>query len=114
MAKTYITLNEAVTWLAFGEPRAPNEELEMRRLEQLKITTLIDICLTEAQSTDNCALFPKRLAYWPLRALVDRLDCHRNHWPPSAKRLRALAVSQNTRARSGLMDSGGIPRRARI
>lgn len=92
MTGPFITLNAAVTWLAFGKQRTPSEELELRRVDQHKIVDLIDACGVEVREDSRFASFPHALPLWPLRALVERLDQHRDHWPPSAKTLRALAV----------------------
>jgi hypothetical protein len=94
MTPSFITLNAAVTWLAFGKQRTPNEELELRRSDQHKIVKLIDVCLDEARKSTRYASFPRHLPFWPLSALVDCLDHHRGRRPPSAEKLRDLAARQ--------------------
>jgi hypothetical protein len=88
----YVTLNEAVTLVAFGHARTPSEEMALRRPYHDRLLQLIDLCQAEATSDSSYRHFPKRLPSLPLSALIGLLEETRSHWPPSACALHATAV----------------------
>jgi hypothetical protein len=96
---SFITLNEAVTWLAFGEMRTPSEECDSRCADQKKLRELIDQSVHQAQTSEKYQDFPTCLPYNPRSALIDRLELCRSSWPPLAKTLYSLAKRQEAEQR---------------
>lgn len=87
----YVSLNGAVTRLAFGDARTPNEELNLPIADQKHLAALIDRCHAEASGDDRYHPFLKPLPFYPVSTLIERLPRDRNCWPPSAVELHAYA-----------------------
>ena len=79
----FITLNEAVTQLAFGEAQTPGEYRAQRKQENAKIRRLIDRCLVEVSADATYAGFPSLLSVEPLNSLIFRLEEAPSPRPPS-------------------------------
>jgi len=86
-----VSLNEAVTLIAFGEARTPGEEQALRIADQKHLVALIDRCCADAAGKAKYRRFPKQLPYFPISALIERLEDNRKRWPPSAVELHGYA-----------------------
>jgi hypothetical protein len=95
--KAFVSLNEATTQLAFGEPRSPSDELALLITDQHKLIKLIDESVHQSETSPQYKEFPRRLPFNPRTALIDRLSVCRSSWPPAARHLRAEAARQEAK-----------------
>ena len=97
----FITINEAVTWLAYGNPRPAEISTTVYIRENQKLQSFIDACLEEVNKKKKFSAFPKRLPTQPLSALLAELESVRGPYPASfAPLLRnAKRLSRDRRKR---------------
>lgn len=88
---SFIRLNEAVTWVAFGEERSADQDRARDAQENVALQCLIDTCREEVASNPTFAEFPGNLPTQPIESLIDRLTAARPPHPPAANVLLALA-----------------------
>jgi hypothetical protein len=77
----FITLYEALTWLAFDQPGRAEEERMRYSRQNDKIRHLIDSCITEAARKKNFEAYPRRLPFNPLTVLIKRLKSAQPPYP---------------------------------
>jgi hypothetical protein len=97
-----LSLNEAVTFLAFGKSRTPEQELELHRVEQRKVSDLVTQCRTEPPGRPEFSTFQGRVPTGPLSVLREWLDDRRDNWPSSAATLYGLSSIWNEANSAGL------------